>query len=332
MEQRILGNTGRTVSAMGLGLMGMSAFYGPADRKESIRTIHQAMDEGVTIFDTGDFYGMGANELLLGEALQGRNREDAFISVKFGAQRSPDGAFIGYDARPQALKSFLSYSLVRLGVDYIDLYQPARVDQAVPIEDTVGAIKDMIDAGYVRHVGLSEAGSETLRRASKVHPIAWLQIEYSILSRGIEDSVLRTARELDIAINPYGVLSRGLLSGNWSAERSAGEEGTRAHMPRFSQANVERNLALVEHLRRIANEKRITVAQLAIAWVLAQGKDIIPLIGARSRAQLNDALVALDISLASEDLARIETAVPKGSAAGDRYPSIHMADLDSEKG
>ena len=332
MEQRILGNSGRTVSAIGLGLMGMSAFYGPADRKESIRTIHEAMDEGITIFDTGDFYGMGANELLLAEALQGRKREDIFIAVKFGAQRSPDGAFVGYDARPQALKSFLSYTLVRLGVDYIDLYQPARVDKTVPIEDTVGAIKDMIDAGYVRHVGLSEAGSESLRRASQVHPIAWLQIEYSLLSRGIEDSVMKTARELDIAINPYGVLSRGLLSGNWSAERSAGEEGTRAHMPRFSPGNVEHNLDLVEHLRRIANEKRITVAELAIAWVMAQGKDIIPLIGARNRAQLNDALSALRISLAPEDLARIEAAVPKGSAAGDRYPTIHMADLDSEQG
>jgi aryl-alcohol dehydrogenase-like predicted oxidoreductase len=332
MEQRLLGNTGRTVSAIGLGLMGMSAFYGAADRKESIRTIHQAMDDGVTIFDTGDFYGMGANELLLGEALQGRKREDAFISVKFGAQRSPDGAFIGYDARPQALKSFLSYSLVRLGVDYIDLYQPARVDKNVPIEETVGAIAEMIEKGYVRHVGLSEAGSDTLRRASAVHAIAWLQIEYSILSRGIEDSVMKTARELDIAINPYGVLSRGLLSGTWSAERSAGDGGFRGMMPRFSGENLEHNLDLVEHLRRIANDKRITVAQLAIAWVLAQGKDIVPLIGARSRGQLNDALAALNVSLAPEDLARIEAAVPKGSAAGDRYASVHMKDLDSEQG
>jgi aryl-alcohol dehydrogenase-like predicted oxidoreductase len=332
MEQRILGNSGRTVSALGLGLMGMSAFYGPTDHKENIRTIHQAMDEGVTIFDTGDFYGMGANELLLGEALGDRNRDDAFIAVKFGAQRSPNGMFIGYDARPQALKSFLAYSLVRLGVDYIDLYQPARVDPNVPIEETVGAIKDMIAAGYVRHVGLSEAGSETLRRASRVHPIAWLQIEYSILSRGIEDSVMRTARELDIAINPYGVLSRGLLSGNWSAERSSGGGGFRGHMPRFSGDNLERNLDLVEHLRHIANEKRVTVAQLAIAWVMAQGKDIIPLVGARSRAQLNDALSAAAIALAPEDLARIEAAVPKGSASGTRYPTENMRELDSEKG
>ncbi|HKJ74118.1 MAG TPA: aldo/keto reductase [Alphaproteobacteria bacterium] len=332
MEQRLLGGTGKTVSAVGLGLMGMSAFYGPTDRKESIRTIHQALDEGVTILDTGDFYAMGHNELLLGEALQGRKRDEAFISVKFGAQRSPDGAFVGYDARPQALKSFLSYTLVRLGVDYIDLYQPARLDPAVPIEETVGAIGEMIDKGYVRHVGLSEVGSQTLRRASAVHPIAWLQIEYSLISRGIEDSVLPTARELDIAVNPYGVLSRGLLSGNWSKERSQGGGGLRSHMPRFGGDNLEHNLDIVERLRRIANEKRITVAQLAIAWVMAQGKDIIPLIGARTRGQLNDALSAMAVSLTAEDLAAIEAAVPKGSAAGERYAPEHMKALDSEKG
>jgi pyridoxine 4-dehydrogenase len=332
MEQRLLGSTGQTVSALGLGLMGMSAFYGPVDRKECIRTIHQALDDGITILDTGDFYGMGHNELLLGEALQGRKRDEAFVSVKFGAQRSPDGAFIGYDARPQALKSFLSYTLVRTGLDYIDLYQPARVDPAVPIEDTVGAIAEMIEKGYVRHVGLSEAGSETLRRASAVHPVAWLQIEYSILTRGIEDSIMPTARELDIAINPYGVLSRGLLSGTWSADRSASGGGLRTHMPRFTGDNLKHNLDLVEKLRRIANDKRITVAQLAIAWVMAQGKDVIPLIGARARGQLNDALAALDVSLTSEDLARIDAAVPKGSAAGERYASDQMKSLDSEKG
>ncbi len=332
MEQRLLGSTGRTVSAMGLGLMGMSAFYGPLDRTECIRTIHQALDEGVTILDTGDFYGMGHNELLLGEALKGRKREDAFVSVKFGALRTPDGAFMGYDARPQALKNFLSYTLVRTGLDYIDLYQPARVDPAVPIEETVGAIKDMIDRGYIRHVGLSEAGSDTLRRASKVHPIAWLQIEYSLLSRDIEESVMPTARSLDIAINPYGVLNRGLLSGNWSRERSMEGTGLRSVMPRFTGDNLDRNLRLVEGLRRIANDKRITVAQLAIAWVLAQGKDIIPVIGSRSRGQLNDALSALNVRLTPEDLARIEAAVPKGSAAGDRYPTEHMHALDSERG
>jgi len=331
MDKRTLGPKGPAVSALGLGCMGMSDFYGPADRGESIATIHAAIDAGITLLDTGDFYGSGHNELLVSEALRGRRREDVFIAVKFGGLRSPKGEFIGLDCRPAAVKNFLTYTLRRLGTDYIDLYQPARVDPAVPIEDTVGAIKEMVAAGYIRHIGLSEAGADTLRRAHAVHPIAWLQIEYSLLSRGIEAEILPTARELGIAIAAYGVLSRGLLSGHWSTTGLNGAQDFRAHSPRFIGANLERNLALVEALREVAWERSATVAQFAIAWVLAQGKDIIPLIGARRRDRLAEALGALDLKLEASDLARIEAAVPAGAVAGERYAAAQMALLDSER-
>jgi len=332
MQQRPLGAGGPAVSAMGLGCMGMSDFYGPADRAESIATIHAALDAGITLLDTGDFYGVGHNELLIREALASRRREDVFIAVKFGAMRSPDRGFIGIDTRPAAVRNFLAYTLERLGTDYVDLYQPSRVAPDVPIEDTAGAIKDMIDAGYVRHVGLSEAGAETLRRAHAVHPIAWLQIEYSLMSRGIEAEILPTARELGIPITAYGVLSRGLLSGHWSKERSEGCRDFRAMLPRFTGANLEANLSLVDALGTGATEKGATVAQIAIAWALAQGDDIIPLIGARKRDRLAEALGALDVALTPDDLARIEAAVPAGAAVGDRYPEPQMAMLDSERG
>ncbi|OWY65979.1 aldo/keto reductase [cyanobacterium TDX16] len=331
MQTRTLGNNGPNVSALGLGLMGMSDFYGPADAAESISTIHDALAAGITLLDTGDFYGSGHNEMLLREALKGRRREDVFIAVKFGAMRSPNGGFIGVDCRPVAVKNFLAYTLKRLGTDYIDLYQPARIDHTVPIEETVGAIAEMVEAGYVRHVGLSEAGAETLRRAQAVHPISWLQIEYSLLSRGIEAEILPTARELGIAIAAYGVLSRGLLSGHWSKERSETARDFRAHLPRFTGANLDCNLALVEALRAIANEKGATVAQVAIAWALAQGSDIIPLVGARRRDRLAEALGALEIELSVADLARIEKAVPTTAVAGDRYDAGQMAMLDSER-
>ncbi len=219
MEHRKLGKTGPDVAAIGLGCMGMSDFYGPADRGESIATIHAALDAGITLLDTGDFYGMGHNEMLIREALAGRSRDNLQISVKFGALRDPARGFIGMDCRPAAVKNFIAYSLQRLGVDHIDIYRPARLDPAVPIEDTVGAIADMIKAGYVRHIGLSEVGSDTIRRAHAVHPIADLQIEYSLISRGIEDDILPTCRELGIGITAYGVLSRGLISGHWSKEQ-----------------------------------------------------------------------------------------------------------------
>lgn len=331
MMSRKLGKTGPAVSALGLGCMGMSDFYGPADRAESIATMHAALDAGVTLLDTGDFYGMGHNEMLIKEALRGRSRDAVTISVKFGAQRGPDGAWLGYDARPQAVKAAAAYSLKRLGVEVIDIYRPARLDPHVPIEETVGAIADLVTAGYVRHIGLSEVGSDTIRRATGVHPIADLQIEYSLISRGIEDSILPACRELDIGVTAYGVLSRGLISGHWSeAQMAAGD--FRAHVPRFQGKNLDRNLALAEALRGVAEARGVSVAQIAIAWALAQGKDIVPLIGARRRDRLAESLGALDLLLSREDLSAIEAAAPRGAAAGERYAPAQMSSLDSEKG
>jgi aryl-alcohol dehydrogenase-like predicted oxidoreductase len=325
-----LGTAGPLVSVIGLGCMGMSGMYGSSDRSESIATIHAALDAGVTLLDTGDFYGMGHNEMLIGEALKGARRDDALVSVKFGALRSADGAWSGYDARPEAVKNFLAYSLTRLGVDHVDIYRPARLDPGVPIEETVGAVADMVAAGYVRHIGLSEVGTETLRRAAAVHPISDLQIEYSLISRGIEDGILQTCRELGIGITAYGVLSRGLISGHWR-KAGVGPGDFRTRSPRFQNGNVERNLELVDALREIARDKSISVAQLAIAWVMAQGEDIVPLIGARRRDRLRESLSALEVWLTADDLARIEAAVPKGAAAGERYAPAQMAMLDSER-
>ncbi|WP_316435902.1 aldo/keto reductase [Leptolyngbya sp. NK1-12] len=331
MLMRQLGINGPAVSALGLGCMGMSDFYGPADRAESIATIHAALDAGITLLDTGDFYGMGHNELLLHEVLSSRNRDEVFIAVKFGALRTPGGSFVGFDGRPAAVKTFLAYTLQRLGTDYIDLYQPARLDPTVPIEDTIGAISEMVQAGYVRHIGLSEVGAETIRRAHAVHPIAWLQIEYSLLSRGIEAEILPTVRQLGIAVSAYGVLSRGLLSGHWSTERSQEAQDFRSHLPRFLGENLQRNLSLVEALRHIAHTHNATVAQVAIAWVLSRGTDLIPLIGARRRERLTEALGALELHLSQADLAQIEAAIPPEAVAGDRYDAGQMAMLDSER-
>ena len=331
MEQRQLGKTGPEVSALGLGCMGMSGMYGPSERGESIATIHAALDAGINLIDTGDFYGSGHNEALIGEALKGTKREAAVISVKFGALRDPSGGWAGYDARPAAIKNFLAYSLQRLGVDYIDIYRPARLDPNVPIEETIGGIADLVKAGYVRHIGLSEVGSETIRRAAAVHPIADLQIEYSLLSRGIEDNILDTCRALGIGVTAYGVLSRGLIGGHWQAAQNLAGNDFRAHSPRFQGENAERNLKLVDALRQIADAKGVSVAQIAIAWVASQGKDIVPLIGARRRERLTEALGALSVALDANDLAAIEQAVPKGAAAGDRYAAAQMAHLDSEK-
>ena len=330
MNHRKLGTTGPEVSAIGLGCMGMSDLYGPADRGESIATIHAALDAGITLLDTGDFYGMGHNEMLIREALAGRDRGSVVISVKFGALRDVGGNWLGYDARPIAVKNFLAYSLRRLGADYVDIYRPSRLDPGVPIEDTVGAIADMVKAGYVRHIGLSEVGPDTIRRAASVHPISDLQIEYSLISRGIEEEILPTCRELGIGITAYGVLSRGLISGHWSKARE-GEHDFRGNSPRFQGANLDANLALVEGLREIAEGIGASVAQVAIAWVAAQGEDIVPLIGARRRDRLAEALGALDLKLSADALAELDKALPPGAAAGERYPAAALAHMDSEK-
>jgi pyridoxine 4-dehydrogenase len=310
--------------------MGMSpGIYGPTDDAESVATIRAAIEAGITLIDTGDFYGMGHNELLIRRALEGTPRSSVVISVKFGALRDPAGGWGGNDGRPQAVKNFLAYTLRRLGTDYVDIYRPARLDPAVPIEDTIGAIADMVRAGYVRHIGLSEAGAETIRRAHAVHPICDLQIEYSLMSRGIETAILPATRQRGIAITAYGVLSRGLLSGRVPSRETKGDIRV-IRMPRFAQGNVEQNLKLVEALRRIGEQKDATPAQLAVAWVRSRGRDIVPVIGARRREQLKEALGALELSLDAGDLARIDAAVSPDITAGARYDAVQMAHLDSE--
>ena len=327
---RRLGTTGPEVFPLALGCMGMSGMYGAADDAESIATIHAAIDAGVNLLDTGDFYGMGHNEMLIREALAGRSRDNVQISVKFGALRDPARNWSGYDSRPAAVKNFLSYSLQRLGADHIDIYRPARLDPNVPIEETIGAIADMIKAGHVRHIGLSEVGSETIRRAHKVHPIADLQIEYSLIARGIESDILKTCRELGIGITAYGVLARGLISGHWSRERGHAKD-FRSMSPRFQEGNLDTNLALVDQLRAIADEIGASPAQVAIAWVAAQGNDIVPLVGARRRDRLTEALGALDVTLTPQHLAALAKAFPPGAAAGARYPEAQLVHMDSER-
>jgi aryl-alcohol dehydrogenase-like predicted oxidoreductase len=330
MHRVRLGANGPLVSELGLGCMGMSGGYGRADDKESIATIHAALDAGITYLDTADVYGMGQNEMLLREALTGGRRERAFIGVKFGAQRGPDGKWLSVNTAPDSVKTYLAYTLRRLGTDYVDLYQPARVDAKVPIEDTVGAIAEMVRAGYVRHVGLSEAGPDTIRRAHATHPVAALQIEYSLMSRGVERAILPTIRELGISLVAYGVLSRGLIADRPSGEQTPPGE-IRGRMPRFQGDNYARNLALVSALRDFAREKGATVAQLAFAWVRSRGDDVVPLVGARRRDQLNEALGALDIVLTPTDLARLEEVCPPDTVAGERYNPLLMSHLDSER-
>jgi aryl-alcohol dehydrogenase-like predicted oxidoreductase len=335
MQMRKLGNTGPDVSAIGLGAMGMSGMYGPSDRAESLATIHAALDAGINLIDTGDFYGMGHNEMLIGEALKGRRRDEVVLSVKFGAQRGPDQSWIGFDARPAALKTACAYSLQRLGVDHIDVYRPARLDPNVPIEDTIGAIAELVKAGYVRHIGLSEVGAATIRKAAAVHPIVDLQIEYSLISRGPEDEILGVTRELGIAITAYGVLSRGLIGGHMQGGIATtgvhGQGDFRGHSPRFQGENLQKNLALADALRAEAEKLGLSTAQAAIAWALAKGDDIVPVIGARTRQRLAETLGALDKPLRPEAVAALEAAVPKDAAAGERYPAPQMASLDSER-
>ncbi|MFJ6082503.1 aldo/keto reductase [Streptomyces sp. NPDC092369] len=334
IQTRTLGTTGPRVSALGLGCMGMSALYGEADRGESIATIHAALEAGVTLLDTGDFYAMGHNEMLIGEALRTAPtalREQALTSVKFGGLRDPDGGWNGYDGRPAAVRNFAAYSLQRLGVDHIDVYRIARVDPDVPIEETVGAIAELVEKGHVRHIGLSEASADVIRRAAATAPISDLQIEYAIITRDIEREILPTTRELGIGITAYGVLSRGLISGHFTQDRQLGATDFRAFSPRFQGDNLRHNLELVEALRKIAEQKGVTVAQIAIAWVLSRGEDIVPLVGARTRERLTESLGALDVTLEPADLAAIEEAVPAGAAAGTRYPAVQMAHLGTEQ-
>jgi aryl-alcohol dehydrogenase-like predicted oxidoreductase len=326
MRTTQLGKTGPVVSQIGLGCMGMSGMYGPSDEAESIATIHAAIDDGINLLDTGDFYGMGHNEMLIGRAIEGR-RDKVVLSVKFGAMRAPNGAFTGIDGRPAAVKNFAAYSLQRLKTDHIDVYRLSRLDQNVPIEETIGAIADLVKAGYVRHIGLSEVGVETIRRAHATHPITDLQIEYAVVTRSIEDKILPVCRELGIAITAYGVLSRGLLS----SSKPAGKGDFRAHLPRFTGENFEKNRQLVQALEGFAAAKGVTPAQVALAWVLHQGPDIVPIMGARKRTQLAESIAALDIRFSAADLAQLESAVSPSDIAGSRYDAHAMRMLDSER-
>ncbi|MFJ8096924.1 aldo/keto reductase [Streptomyces griseofuscus] len=333
LPTRRLGSHGPQVSLIGLGAMGMSDLYGPADQNESIGTLQAAIDAGMSLIDTADFYGSGANELLISQAIRGRKREDVVLSVKFGSRRTPDGAFqpVPYDVSAAAVKDRLAYSLRRLGTDYVDIYRPARLNPQIPVEETVGALEEMRQAGWIRAIGLSEVGPETIRRAAATAPISDVQIEYSLLSRGPEKAILPTLRELGIGLTAYGVLSRGLLSGHWDPSRELSGADFRAHSPRFQGENLEANLRLVEALGRVAERLGATTSQIAIAWVAAQGEDIVPLVGARRRDRLAESLNASDVTLDASTLAEIEAAVPAGSAAGERYAAPLMATLDSER-
>ncbi len=317
MTKRALGKNGPAVSALGLGCMGMSEFYGQSDRRASIATIHAALEAGITLFDTGDFYGMGHNEMLLAEALRDK-RNQAFVQVKFGAQRAPDGSFIGVDARPAAMKTALSYSLQRLGTDHIDLYMaPGAPD--VPIEDTVGAMGEMVQRGYIRHVGVMNVDADTLRRAHATYPITALQYEYSLMSRDIEDEVLPLCRELGIGLTAYGVLSRGLLTGSTGSGKGDVRD---TYYPRFQGENLTKNQRLAAALATVAASEGMTAAQAAIAWVASRGTDIVPLIGARTVERLNEALAA-PLSLSDASLSVIEGAVPADAVSGDRFMVAH---------
>jgi aryl-alcohol dehydrogenase-like predicted oxidoreductase len=327
MKTTKLGSTGPNVSAIGLGCMGIgsSGAYGSSTDDEGIRTLHEAIDRGVTLIDTGDFYAMGDNEMLVGRALAGR-RDKVQVSVKFGGMRDPRGAFIGLDMRPIAVRNFVSYSLKRLKIDVIDIYRPCRLDTHVPIEETIGAIADLIKQGYVKHIGLSEMGADTIRRAHAVHPIVDLQIEYSLASRAPEEKIFPVLHELGISATLYGVLSRGLLSGS----KPGDAKDFRNHLPRFIGDAAKENEALVEKLRVFAAKIGMTPAQVSVAWALAKEPKFVPIIGARSPSQL-DVIDVIDKPLSADQLGELERMMPKNAFKGSRYADAQMAHLDSEK-
>jgi aryl-alcohol dehydrogenase-like predicted oxidoreductase len=326
IENRKLGATGPSVFPLALGCMGMTGVYGAHDANEAIATIHMAIERGITLFDTGDFYDMGKNELLIARALAGGKRDKVLLSVKFGSLRAPDGMWIGFDGRPSSVKNFLAQTLSKLGTDHVDIYRPSRVDPTVPMEDTIGAIVEMVKRGWVRHIGLSELGADTIRRVHKIHPITDLQIEYSLVSRKPEDKIFPTLAELDIGATLYGVLSRGLLSG---AKPAAGD--FRARMPRFAGDNLGKNQRLVEELQTRAKARGVTAAQLCIAWAFRKQPRLIPVVGARTRQQLSDALAAVEIELSPSEIAELEAVVNPDAVAGTRYDAHQMQHLDSEK-
>ena len=324
MDQRSLGNEGLAVSELGLGCMGMSEFYGTSDEDESVATIHRAIELGITFFDTADMYGPFTNEKLVGKAIADR-REQVVLATKFGNVRGEDGSFLGVSGKPDYVREACDASLSRLGVDHIDLYYQHRVDLKTPIEETVGAIKELVDAGKVRYLGLSEAGPETIRRAHAVHPISALQSEYSLFTREVEDEILPTVRELGVGFVPYSPLGRGFLTGRWKSIEDMPENDTRsARFPRFAEENFKKNLELADKVREVADEKGVTPGQLALAWLLAQGEDIVPIPGTKRRKYLEENAGAADVTLTQEDLHRIEEAMPRGSAAGERYSEEGM--------
>ncbi len=327
METRTLGREGLTVSALGLGCMGMSEFYGTADEAESIATIHRALELGVAFLDTADMYGPFTNERLVGRALKGR-RHQVVLATKFGNERGPDGARLGINGRPEYVRKACDASLQRLGVDRIDLYYQHRVDPQVPIEDTVGAMAGLVKAGKVRWLGMSEAAPETIRRAHRVHPISALQTEYLLWSRDPEDRILPTIRELGIGFVPYSPLGRGFLTGRFRRPEDLPEGDFRRTSPRFQGANFQKNLDLVDRIHQMAREKGVLPSQLALAWVLAQGKDVAPIPGTTARRHLEENVAAVSVVLGREDLARIEAVAPRGSFAGERYPPAGMATVN----
>ncbi|MFK4086259.1 aldo/keto reductase [Kribbella sp. NPDC020789] len=325
-DTRQLGRTGPTVTSPGLGTMGLSGAYGQTDDAESIRVIHAYLDAGGTLLDTADYYAAGHNEMLIGRALQERDRDQVVLSAKFGARLVPGRAPDGFDGRPETVRRSLAYSLQRLGTDHVDIYRLARLDPDVPIEETVGAIAELVEAGFVRHIGLSEVSAETIRRAAATAPISDLQIEYSLLSRGIEhNGILDTCRELGIGLTAYGVLARGLIGGSGQLE------GARAHHPRFQGANLDHNTALTAQLHDLAETKAATIAQIAIAWVAAQDKNVVPLVGARRPGQVASMLASTALTLNPADLTHLDALFPPNAAKGDRYPAPFMAALDSER-